>query len=615
MDRRSFLATGATVALLPLTETPLFAAATPGSNDAKLNALFEDIFQERVRHSPELATSLGLDKGPNADLKSKLSTDPATVQRKDDLARDRSAIARLNAIAPSTLSEPARLNREVVLYSLETQTAAPSRWNIDSAQRPYPIFQQGGAYFSTPDFLNSAHTIETAADAEAYLSRLSQFATTLDNDTAEQRAQAARGFLAPQWSIDLTLGQMRKLRNVSPEQSTLVDSLVKRTAAKNVAGNWGARASTIVANAVYPALDRQIAAMETLRPTSRPGDGAWRLTDGGAIYAEALHQATTTNFSPDEVHQMGLSQVAEISAQIDTILKSQGFTQGSVGERLAVLNKDPKQLYPDSDAGRAELIAGLNGDVKDMYARLPQAFATLPTAPLEIRAVPVEIQDGASNGYYRRASLDGTRPAIYFINLKDLGDWPKFTLPTLSYHEGVPGHHLQISIMQESKDIPTLRKLGFFSAYSEGWALYAEQVADELGVYRDDPLGRAGFLQSFLFRAARLVVDTGLHTKRWSREQATDYMVQTTGFARPRSQREVERYCTQIGQACSYKVGHTAWARARAEAQRTLGDRFDLKQFHEVLRDGAMPLSILERRIRERTAEIAGGAAARTERG
>jgi uncharacterized protein (DUF885 family) len=610
MDRRSFLATGATVALLPLTETPLFAAATPGSNDAKLNALFEDIFQERVRHSPELATSLGLDKGPNADLKSKLSTDPATVQRKDDLARDRSAIARLNAIAPSTLSEPARLNREVVLYSLETQTAAPSRWNIDSAQRPYPIFQQGGSYFSTPDFLNSAHTIDTAADADAYLSRLSQFATTLDNDTAEQRAQAARGFLAPQWSIDLTIGQMRKLRNVSPEQSTLVDSLVKRTAAKNVAGNWGARASTIVANAVYPALDRQIAAMETLRPTSRPGDGAWRLTDGGAIYAEALHQATTTNFSPDEVHQMGLSQVAEISAQIDTILKSQGFTQGSVGERLAVLNNDPKQLYPDSDAGRAELIAGLNGDVKDMYARLPKAFATLPTAPLEIRAVPVEIQDGASNGYYRRASLDGTRPAIYFINLKDLGDWPKFTLPTLSYHEGVPGHHLQISIMQESKDIPTLRKLGFFSAYSEGWALYAEQVADELGAYRDDPLGRAGFLQSFLFRAARLVIDTGLHTKRWSREQATDYMVQTTGFARPRSQREVERYCTQIGQACSYKVGHTAWARARAEAQRTLGDRFDLKQFHEVLRDGAMPLSILERRVRERTAAQLKGTSA-----
>ncbi|MFL6741652.1 MAG: DUF885 domain-containing protein [Sphingomicrobium sp.] len=615
MDRRSFLATSATVALLPLTETPALAAATRGSNDARLNALFEQIFQERVRNSPELATSLGLDKGPNADLKAKLDTDPAPVQRKQDLARNRRAIARLKAISPLTLSEAAKLNREVVLYSLETASAAPSRWNIDSAQRPYPIFQQGGSYFSTPDFLNSAHTIDNADDAEAYLSRLSQFATTLDNDTAEQRAQAAGGFLAPAWSIDLTLGQMRKLRGLAPERSTMVDSLVKRTAAKAIAGNWSARATAIVANSVYPALDRQMTAMEKLRPTSRPGDGAWRLTDGEAIYAEALRQATTTNFSSSEVHQMGLSQVAEISAQIDAILKSQGYSQGSVGERLAALNRDPKQLYPDTDAGRAALIAGLNGDVKDMYARLPQAFATLPTAPLEIRAVPVEIQDGASNGYYRRASLDGTRPAIYFINLKDLGDWPKFTLPTLSYHEGVPGHHLQISIMQESKDIPTLRKLGFFSAYSEGWALYAEQVADELGVYRANPLGRAGFLQSFLFRAARLVVDTGLHTKRWSREQATDYMVATTGFARPRSQREVERYCTQIGQACSYKVGHTAWVRARAEAQRTLGDRFDLKQFHEVLRDGAMPLSILERRIRERTAGLAGRTAAPTERG
>jgi uncharacterized protein (DUF885 family) len=279
------------------------------------------------------------------------------------------------------------------------------------------------------------------------------------------------------------------------------------------------------------------------------------------------------------------------------------------------LNKDPRQLYSDTDAGRAELLASLNAGVKDMYTRLPQDFATLPNSPLEIRRVPPEIQDGASNGYYRRASLDGSRPAIYFINLKDVGDWPKYSLPTLSYHEGVPGHHLQISISQESKDIPTLRKVGGFSAYSEGWALYAEQVADELGVYANDPLGRVGYLQSFLFRAARLVVDTGLHSNGWSREQATDYMVATTGYARPRSQREVERYCTQIGQACSYKVGHTTWARARAESQQALGLRFDIKQFHEILREGAMPLSILERRIRERTAMFAGRAAVAPGRG
>jgi uncharacterized protein (DUF885 family) len=611
MDRRSFLATGATVALLPFTEAPALAQA--GSNDARLNALFEAIFQELVRSSPELATSLGLDKGPNADLKSKLETDPAPVVRREDLARDRKAIAQLNAISPTSLSDAARLNREVVLYSLETNTVAPARWDIDSAQRPYPIYQQGGAYFSTPDFLNSAHVIDSAADAEAYLSRLSQFPTVLDNDTAEQRAQAARGFLAPSWSIDLTLGQMRRLRDVPAGKSTMVDSIVKRTRDKNIAGNWEQRATAIVEKSVYPALDRQIAAMEQLKPTSRPGDGAWRLPNGEAIYAEALRQATTTNFSPDEVHQMGLAQVAEISAQVDTILRGAGYTQGSVGERLAALNTTPAQLYPNTDPGRAELIASLNEDVKAMYAKLPRAFATLPTQPLEIRRVPPEIQDGASNGYYRRAALDGSRPAIYFINLKDTGDWPKYSLPALTYHEGVPGHHLQISIAQESKDIPTIRKLGFFSAYSEGWALYSEQLADELGGYTE--IDKAGYLQSFLFRAARLVVDTGLHTKRWTREQGTDYMVKTTGFARPRSQREIERYCTMIGQACSYKVGHTAWTRARAEAERSLGSKFDIKQFHEVLREGAMPLSILERRIRERTAALAGTTGAAPERG
>jgi len=612
MDRRTFLATGATVALLPLTDAPAIGAPAPGSSDAKLNETFEAIFQERVKQSPELASSLGLDKGPLAGLKMRFDTDPVQTQRTKNLARNRRAIAELKAFNPATLSETAKLNREVVIYSLETATISPTRWNIGNAQSPYTITQQDGAYFDYPDFLNTTHTIDNGADAEAYLSRLSELGTVLDNDTAEQRAQAARGFLAPAWSIDLGLGQMRKLRDVPPEQSTMVDSIVTRTSAKNIAGDWGRRATDIVAKSVYPALDRQISAMEKLKPTTRAGDGAWRLTNGDAIYAEALRQATTTNFKPEEVHQMGLQQVADISSQIDAILKSKGYTQGGVGERLAALNHDPRQLYPDTAAGRQELLASLNAGVKDMYGRPAPGIRTVPSAPLEIRPVPVEIQDGASNGYYRRAALDGSRPAIYFINLKDLGDWPKYTLPTLSYHEGVPGHHLQISIAQESKDIPTLRKLGFFSAYSEGWALYAEQLADELGVYQDDPLGRVGFLQSFLFRAARLVVDTGLHTKKWSREQATDYMVQTTGFARPRSQREVERYCVLIGQACSYKVGHTAWVRARTEAQQRLGAAFDLKQFHEILREGAMPLSILERRVRER---MGAGTAARTERG
>lgn len=606
MDRRQFLSSSSAALSFAFVSS---AASSPalalvqggaGTGDAALNALFERIFQDRVRRDPELATSLGLDKGANAHLKSELDTRPKSAARAEDLAILRGELASVQAVNPATLSQSSKLNRDVVIYQMETALIPPGRFGLDSVQRPYLIFQQGGAYFAEPDFLNTDHTVDNAADAEAYLSRLALIGKLLDNETEEQRAQAARGFLAPAWSIDLTLGQMRKLRSPTPEANTLVDSLVRRTTAKNIVGDWKARAAKIVADSIYPALDRQIALMEQLKPSTRPGDGAWRLPQGDAIYAAALAQATTTNFTPDEVHRMGLDQVTEISGRLDGILRKAGYTKGSVGERLAALNAAPSQLYFNTDDGRTQLIADLNKGVKAMYAKLPNAFATVPTAPLEIRRVPPEIQDGASNGYYNRASLDGSRPAIYFINLKDVGDWPKYSLPALTYHEGVPGHHLQISLAQESKDIPTLRKLGFFSAYSEGWALYAEQLADELGGYSG--IESAGYLQSFLFRAARLVVDTGLHTKQWSREKATDYMVATTGFARPRSQREVERYCTQIGQACSYKVGHMAWTRAREQAQKTLGAKFDLKRFHEVLKEGAMPLTLLEKRIEERTA-------------
>jgi uncharacterized protein (DUF885 family) len=600
LDRRTFIASSGAAAFAATLPAAAPAQPRAGSGDAGLNALFERIHQQNVQRSPELATSLGLDKGANAGLKGRLS--PRTLaERARVLAQTREALAELAAVDRGTLSPAAKLNLEVVTYSLTNQTTAPRRFGLDSAIRPYRIFQQGGAYFSVPDFLNTAHVVDDRDDAEAYLARLEAFAVALDQDSAMQRIEAARGYVAPAWSLDLTLGQMAKLREQKADQSSIVQSLVRRAKAKDIEGRWERRASKIVEELVYPALDRQMALVRELRGTSQPGDGIWRVPHGDEIYAVALEQATTTRFTPAEVHRMGLRQVAQISAQLDRILKSQGFTRGSVGERLAALNVAPSQVYPNTDEGRAELIAGLNQGVKEMYGRLPAAFATLPRAPLEIRRVPPEIQDGASNGYYNRASLDGSRPAIYFINLKDNGDWPKYSLPSLTYHEGVPGHHLQISLSQESKDIPTLRKVGGFSAYSEGWALYAEQLADELGAYAT-PLERAGYLQSFLFRAARLVVDTGLHSQQWSREKATDYLVATTGFARPRSQREVERYCTQAGQACSYKVGHMAWTRARAEAQRTLGRRFDLKQFHEILKDGAMPLVILERRIRERTA-------------
>jgi uncharacterized protein (DUF885 family) len=601
LDRRSFLASASAASVFALVPEALRAqtvAAGGATNpaDAQLNSLFDKVFAQTLQRSPELATSLGMDKGANAALKHRL-TDQSAAGKATARTELKQAIAAIRAVDPASLSTRSKLDREVILYSLESRAVPYDRFKLDGVQRPFTIFQQGGSYFSTPDFLNSSHTINNAADCEAYLDRLGAFAKRLDQDTANQKEEASRGYLAPDFSLDLTLGQMAKLRGQAAAESGLAQSVAKRAAAKNINGDWQARASKIVEADIYPALDRQIALIKALRPKARSTAGIWDVPQGDAIYAAALEQATTTKYTPAEVHQMGLDQVAEITAQLDTILRKQGLTRGNVGARLNELNVRPEQVYPDTAEGRAALIKGLNEGNAAMTAKLGQAILNPPSEPLDIRAVPVDIQDGASNGYYSRAALDGSRPAIYWINLKNVGDWPKYSLPSLTYHEGVPGHHLQISIAQKAPQ-PLLRNLSFFSGYSEGWALYAESLADELGGYADD-LERAGFLQSYLFRAARLVIDTGIHTKRWTRDQATDYMVETVGFARPRSQREIERYCTQPGQACSYKVGHAAWVRARETAQKLRGDKFDLRQFHEVLQYGAVPLTILQRLVEE----------------
>ncbi|WP_267347880.1 DUF885 family protein [Sphingomonas sp. GM_Shp_2] len=600
MNRRNFI--GATTAASAFALAPrAVAQAAPG--DARLTAAFDTILATTLQESPELATSLGFDKGANAGLKSKLD-DNSLAGRRRSLARAQVAERELRAIQPDSLSPQGRIDRDVVLYSIEQQQVGPARFDIDAPTQPYRITQQRGVYFDLPDFLDSTHTVANAADADAYIARLDQMGTALDNDTAVQAAEAERGLVAPDFSLDLALGQMMKLRQPQPAANTLVDSIRRRTAEANIAGDHAAEAAEIVRAKVYPALDRQIALVRKLRAGARKDAGLWAVPQGEAIYAAALAAATTTTLSPSEVHQMGLEQVADLTSQLDAILKQQGLTKGSVGARLAALNATPAQLYPDTPAGRTALIAGLNDSVRAMQAKLPQAFTNAPDAPLEIKAVPAAIQDGASNGYYYRAPLDGSRPAIYWINLKSVADWPKYTLPSLTYHEGVPGHHLQISTAQRA-DTHVLRKISFFGAYLEGWALYAEQLADELGGYAG-PIERAGYLQSFLFRAARLVADTGIHTKRWTREQGTQYFVDTVGFARPRSQREIERYCTMPGQACSYKIGHASWLRARAKAQEILGDRFDLKQFHDILEAGAVPLTMLEQLTEARARALKG---------
>ncbi|MFI4950327.1 MAG: DUF885 domain-containing protein [Caulobacterales bacterium] len=599
LDRRSFLATTAGAALL----TAVPALAQPAAEDAKLRARLDAMFEAQVDDSPRRATSLGLDKGKRAALKSRLD-DNSSAARARRLERARTWAKDLRAIDRAKLSASSKVDLDVVLYQQEQAVRNGDKWkfgDVGGNFRPYVISQQSGAYQEIPDFLDSQHKVADAADAEAYLSRLHDFVRAMDEDLTRQRADVAMGAIPPRFICDLSVGQMKALRDQPAERTILVTSLARKAKAANLPGDWEGRATKIVQGGIFPALDRQIAAMTALKAKAKPDTGAWALPNGEAYYADAVKASTTTDYTPEQVHQLGRDQVAEISGRLDTILKGRGMTQGTVGARLMALNNQPDQVFPPTDAGREQMLKLLNDHIGQVYKLLPNAFRTLPKAKVEVRRVPVFIQDGAANGYYQSAALDGSRPAAFYINLKETGDWPRYNLWTLAHHETVPGHHLQIALSQESTVIPIIRRTGGgFSAFTEGWALYAEQLAQELGANDFDPLGEAGYLQSLLFRAARLVTDTGIHHKRWTREQATQYMVDTIGNTKTRAQREVERYFAGPAQANSYKVGHTVWVKVRDEAKTRLGPKFDLKAYHDaVLLSGSMPLTVLQRHVSE----------------
>jgi len=418
----------------------------------------------------------------------------------------------------------------------------------------------------------------------------------LDQESARITADAALGVMLPSFLMDKTLTQLRTLRDTAPGDMAMVQALVRKTGEKGIAGDWGVRAAAILEAEIKPALARQIAVFEAQRPKATEDAGAWKLPQGDTVYALALRAFTTTDYSAQDIHDIGLQQVAEIQAEIDTILKGMGMAEGSVGARIKTLSEDPQHLWPNTDEAKVELIGSLNRQMAALEPMLPRVFNTLPGAKVEIRRVPPSIELGAPGGYYQAASLDGSRPGAYYINLSNTANWPKWGLPTLTYHEASPGHHHQIALQQEQADRPLLMKVLGFSAYSEGWALYSEQLADEMGVYADNPIGQIGYLQSLLFRATRLVADSGLHHKRWSREQTIRYMVDTLGDSETAVTTEVERYCVWPGQASSYKVGHNKWVELRARAQAALGSRFDIKAFHDAgMNAGGVPLTVLDK--------------------
>jgi uncharacterized protein (DUF885 family) len=590
LSRRSALKTGA--AAFAVTAIPALAAGN--SSNPQLAALFDQFVKENLDLSPLTVSALGLDKGARAYQKSQID-DASLAGIAKNKALNTSQFKRLKAFDRSKLSGDDVVSYDVVMFNLSTTEDANKRFNYGpgGAGAPYILSQLTGSYQQAPSFLDNQHTIENKADADAYLARLAGFGKLMDQEIEVQKHDMAMGVFAPDFALSKALTQMAAFRKDAADKSPLVESIVRRTGEKKIPGDWKAQATKLVQDTVYPALDRQIALVKEMQKKATHDAGVWRLKDGDAYYRASLLQWATTDKSPAEIHQIGLDIVKDHTAKIDALMKQNGMTKGTVGERLKQMYADPKYQYPNTDAAKEQLLKDLNAKVQAIRAQLPKEFGTLPKANLEIKRVPKAIEAGAPGGYYNNPPLDNSRPGIYWINLRDTAEVPKWTLPTLTYHEGIPGHHLQLSIAQEAK-IPLIRKLSFFSAYIEGWALYSEQLASEMGMYQGDPLGQIGQLHDAMFRGVRLVVDTGMHAMKWSREQAVKYYVDTLGDKEASAITEIERYCVWPGQACSYMLGKLEFLAQRERAKKALGARFDIRKFHDaMLLTGAVPLKLM----------------------
>ena len=597
LHRRQILKSGAAVTALAALGTPLARAATSAQDaGAALNKLFDTFMTENLDASPVSATFLGIDTGARAKQRGEIDDNSlAGYQKQKDLTA--SQLQRINAFDAKPLTGMDAINYEIIQYGLDIQDGDDKKYAYggEGAGAPYIVSQLTGTYQQFPDFLSSQQPLENKDDAEYYLERLDGVAVALDRDSEVVKHDVALGVTPPDFALDKTLTQMGVLRSAEAGKSVMVDALVSKMKALNIPGDWEARATKIVAEKVYPALDRQIALAKDMRAKAVHDAGVWRLPQGDAYYADSVIAATTTNMTPEEIHKTGLDVVADYTARIDADMKKLGLTKGTVGQRLRQMYEDPKFRYPNTDEGKEKLLADLNVKIQKIRAKLPEYYGVLPKADLQIKRVPKATEAGAPGGYYNPGSLDGKRPGMYYINLRDTAEVPSWTLSTLTYHEGIPGHHLQLSIQQET-DLPLIRKISGFTAYVEGWALYSEQFADEMGMYADDPWGRIGYMHDAMFRGVRLVVDSGMHAMKWSREQAVKYYTDTLGDLDASAITEVERYCVWPGQACAYMVGKLHILKLREKAKQELGAKFDIRQFHKaILVCGAVPLAILDK--------------------
>lgn len=596
IDRRKILQAAASGTALGLIgPLPALHAGTTG--DAALEALLQRHCEAFLRRSPEEATGNDFDTGANASLRGRLD-DRSMAARAGDRAAVGHALRELRAMPATGLSPRAALDRDVALYVYETLDDLLGRYGyVDMNLRPSPyvVSQMNGAYYWLPDFIGTRHPIATAADVEAWYARLAALATALDQESERIRHDASIGVVPPDFVIAKTIAQIKGLRDRPPLDSALIAPALARM---KLLGRQGddARADAIFRDRIIPALSRQIAALEAVAPGAVSTAGVWRLPDGDAYYAAAVRSNTTAEIAPGDLHKLGLEECRVLIEKIDTLLKAQGLSQGSVGARIAALNKDPRFKVSDDDAGRAKLLALADGYIKDITARLPQAFGISTVDPIVVRRIPPAIEAGAPGAFYSEGGPG--QPGVYSLNLQNPGEHSTWRLPTLTHHEAVPGHHFQYSVLAHAPALPLFRRVVRFSAYTEGYALYAQQVAAELGIFDGDPFGRIGELQSQLFRAARIVVDTGIHHERWTKDQAVAWMVDNAGEQPLATEREVTRYAVYPGQACSFKVGAMRIVAAREAARASMGARFDVRGFHDlILTSGPMPLAVLEKAV------------------
>ena len=512
----------------------------------------------------------------------------------------------LLSYADEDLDPADKMSKDVMLSLLDIMVEG-QRFRFHN----YPVNQLFGVQNGFPSFMESTHQVHDIGDAEDYLSRLSKVGIKFDQVLEGLRHRENLGILPPQFVVTKVLEEMNGFINTPAEDNILFTALASKMTEAKLNGEdqqaIATQAKQIIEQSVYPAYQKLIDYFVQLDTKVDGNHGVWNLPDGDAFYALTLRFFTTTDYTPDYIHDFGLAEVERIQGEILGILEQEGWdVSGGFTNSIDNMAISPRFYYSDSDEGREQILADYKTMLVDVEKQMGSHFHDLPKATMDVQRIPEFKEKTAPGAYYQRPAMDGSRPGVFFANLYDIKATPKYGMKTLAYHEGIPGHHYQLAIQQELEDMPFFRKMIPFTAYSEGWALYAERVAYEMGML-PDPYDNIGRLQAELFRAVRLVVDTGIHAKRWSREQAIDYMQANTGMAESDVVSEIERYFVMPGQATAYKVGMTKILELRERAQQALGDRFDIKDFHRVvLNNGSVPLNILEQLVDQYIANTAG---------